>query len=49
MESDRKGLRRALVRGSNLDRFIEQEENVRGMGELKQRRVSGGGGGQGTG
>ena len=49
MESDRKGLRRALVRGSNLDRFIEQEENVRGVGELKQRREESAGEGQGTG
>lgn len=46
MESDRKGLRRAFVGGSNVDKFIEQEENMRGVGELKQRREESAGEGQ---
>ena len=37
MEDDRKGLRRVLVRWNRLDRFIGQEENIRGVRVLKQR------------
>lgn len=38
MEGDGRWLRRVHVRQSRLDRFIGQEENTRGVGQLKQRR-----------
>lgn len=38
MEGDRRWLRRVHVRQSRLDRFIGQEESIRGVEQLKQRR-----------
>ena len=38
MKGDRRWLRRVHVRQSRLGRFIGQEENIRRVGQLKQRR-----------